>query len=140
MNKSDISALTLQWWMTYYVDSKHGRKENDLKKIDPIINRDGWYFNRRTKLEWYEYKGLAFLPRSGAGAMFLYTLKLLNAQVLTQREVAAYEEMLRLKPKKSIRTVVSEILDTDRENKNLRNIRMDIKLRFNSRKKNNGTR
>jgi hypothetical protein len=110
--------------MIYYVDDECGQEENGLQKIEPIMHRDGWYFNRRTKLEWFEYKGVAFLPRSESGCMFIYHLRLLNAQTLTQREVAAYEEMLRLKPKKSIRVAISEILEADRENKNLRNLRM----------------
>jgi hypothetical protein len=124
-SKSDVSVLTLEWWMTYYVDDECGRKENNLKNIEPIMRRDGWYFNRRTKLEWYEYKGLAFIiPRnSNSGSMFLYNIELLNAPALTQREVATYREMLNLKPKKSIRVAIAEILRLDSENKNLRDLR-----------------
>lgn len=131
MSKSDISVLPLERWMTYYVDDPHGREENNLVRIPPILNRDGWYFNRRTKLEWYEYKGQAFLPRnSSGGSMFEYHLQLLNAPVLTQREVAAYEEMIKLKPPKAIRDGIKNILRLDGENKNLRDIRRGYDRRF----------
>jgi hypothetical protein len=120
--KSTISVMPLQFWMRYYSDAPEGREENDLKRITPIVNRDGWYFDRSTGVEWYEYKGEAFLPR-GKADMFKYHLQLLDAQVLTAREVAAYREMLRLRPKKAIRDSISEVLRLDGENKYLREIR-----------------
>lgn len=123
-SKSDVSVLPLEWWMTYYVDDECGREENNLEKIVPIMHRDGWYYNRRTKLEWYEYKGQAFIPRnSNSGSMFQYSIQLLNARVLSRREVTAYQEMLRLKPERRIREAIAEVLRLDHENKYLRDLR-----------------
>lgn len=123
-SKSDISVLPLEGWVSYTLDNEEDFSESDLKQIEPILHRDGWYFNRRTKFEWYEYKGTAFLPRSAkGGAQFLYTLKLLNSQVLTAREVEAYKEMLRLRPPKHIRNAIRDVLYYDEQKKYLREIR-----------------
>lgn len=123
-SKSDISVLPLEGWVAYTLDNEEDFSESDLKQIEPILHRDGWYFNRRTKLEWYEYKGKAFLPRSAnGGAQFLYNLKLLNSQVLTAREVEAYKEMLRLRPPKHIRNAIRDVLYYDEQKKYLREIR-----------------
>lgn len=122
--KNHISVLPLNYWMRYYVDTTSGRAENRCKAITPIFNRDGWYYNRLTKLEWYEYKGFAFIPEnSKSGEMFKYRMKLLNARVLTTREVAAYKELLRVKPDKVVRDAIKTTLELDQEVKYLRNLR-----------------
>ncbi len=118
--------------MIYYSDHPSGREENDLKEIPPILHRDGWYYNRRTKLEWYEYRGQAFLPR-GSGD-FLYELGLLNAKVLTARELRAYKELLNLKPPKPMREQIIKLLQVNKEIHNLRMIDLNgfrIRERFN---------
>lgn len=118
-----ISVLPLKSWMTYYVDDEDGIRENTLPPITPIVNRDGWYYDRKRKLEWYEYKGKAFIPR-GNPSQFIYCLKLANAKVLTRREIEAYREMLRLPPPRAIRLALQDILRTDSEIKRLREIRL----------------
>jgi hypothetical protein len=130
--KSDISVLPLQGWMRYYSDSPYGRQENDLKEIAPILHRDGWYYNRRTKLEWYEYRGQAFLPRDNK--QFVYELGLLNAKVLTARELRAYKELLNLKPPKPMRDQINKLLQVNKEIRHLRMIGLNgfrVRERFN---------
>lgn len=122
-NKSTLSILPLQPWMTYYVDFEEGREENRLPRIQPIIKRDGYYYDRKQKMEWYEYKGNAFVTHGGHGAQFRYELKLANAHILGVREVLAYQEMLKIGVPKSIRVQIKEILDTSREIVYLRDLR-----------------
>lgn len=124
--KSDISVLNLQFWMKYWTEEESGIQErkscDHVSSILPIFNRDGWYYNRKTKLEWYEYKGEAFLIKH---QMFSYTLSTFNAKVLTTREVKAYREMINLNPPKHIKSAISKILYEDSNNKSLREIRLN---------------
>lgn len=125
--KSSLCVLPLNSWMIYYVDDEDGREENRLPRIEPIVRRDGWYYDRKRPIEsreWYEYRGQAFITYKGSGDQFLYELSLANAHVLSAREVSAYREMLRLGVPKNLRSAIQDILRKDGEIKNLRDIRL----------------
>lgn len=116
-----LAVMPLQSWMRYYVDEESGREENHYSPIKPILHRDGWFWDRIAKREWYEYRGHAFLI-SNHGNQFRYELALANTRVLSDREVRAYQEILRTRPPKAIRTRIQAALASDAEVKNLRYI------------------
>lgn len=123
MNRA-VCMLPLQSWMMYYVDEEDGREENHYPPIKPILHRDGWFWDRIAKREWYEYRGHAFLI-SNHGNQFRYELALANTRQLSAREVRAYQEILRTGPPKAIRTKIAAALAGDAEVKNLRDIGRD---------------
>lgn len=116
-----LAVMPLQYWMRYYVDEEDGREESRYPPIKPILHRDGWFWDRIAKREWYEYRGHAFLI-SNHGKQFGYELALANTRVLSAREVRAYQEILRTGPPKAIRTRIQAALASDAEVKNLRYI------------------
>lgn len=113
-----IAVMPLQSWMMYYVDEEDGREENNYSPIKPILHRDGWFWDRIAKREWYEYRGHAFLI-SKHGNQFRYELGLANTRVLSAREVQAYQEILRTRPPKAIRVMIQTALASDAAVKNL---------------------
>jgi hypothetical protein len=119
-----IAVMPLQPWMMYYVDEEDGREENRYPPYQPIMHRDGWFWDRIAKREWYEYSGQAFLI-SNNGGQFRYELGLANTRVLSAREVRAYQEILRTRPPKAIRVRIQEALASDAEVKFLAGIRRD---------------
>lgn len=118
-----IVVLPTLPFMRYYIDDEDGREENNLPRIDPIIGHDGWFWDRKKKLEWFEYKGQAFVSYGGTGTQFRYHLKLLNAHALNTREVAALQEVVKLGLPKAITQPIREMLHIDEQNKELRRIR-----------------
>ena len=64
-------------------------KECQLKQIEPIFYRDGWYYNRYTKLVWYELWGTAWLAGEDGVDDFLKSLASLGSRTLTTAEIAA---------------------------------------------------
>lgn len=128
----NICCLPLECWMTYYIDDEDGREENRYSSMPPILHRDGWFWDRLAKREWWEHRGQAFLI-STEGKDFLYNLRLANARALSAREVAAYREILRLRPPLDIARRVDSALRLDQEIKYLRSIRrngLKRRLRF----------
>lgn len=121
MSRPTVAMLPLQSWMIYYVDEEGGREENRYPPIKPILHRDGWFWDRIAKREWYEYRGHAFLI-SNDGQQFRYELALENTRQLSAREVRAYQEILRTRPPKAIRAEIQAALASDAEVKNLRDI------------------
>jgi len=124
-----ISCLPVEYYMKYYVDTPDGREENDNKKIEPIIGVDGWFYNRKLKFEWFEYKCEAYGLKSN-GSQFKYQMFLHNVKILTRREVEAYTEVLRLKPSKQMARQILNLLSANSEVSNLRNIKVDGRLRL----------
>jgi hypothetical protein len=108
--------------MRYYVDEESGREENHYSPIKPILHRDGWFWDRLAKREWYEYSGQAFLISSN-GNQFRYELALANTRQLSAREVRAYQEILRTRPPKAIRVMIQTALASDAEVKYLSDVR-----------------
>ena len=124
MSRPTVAMLPLQSWMIYYVDEEGGREENRYPPYQPIMHRDGWFWDRIAKREWYEYRGHAFLI-SNDGQQFRYEIGLANTRVLSDREVRAYREILRTGPPKAIRAEIQAALASDAEVKNLRDISRD---------------
>lgn len=122
----NISVMPLQSWMMYYVDEEDGREENRYSPIEPILHRDGWFWDRLAKREWYEYRGHAFLI-SNHGNQFRYELGLANTRVLSAREVRAYQEILRTRPPKAIRVMIQTALASDAAVKYLSDVSRDVR-------------
>lgn len=115
--KSNICCLPLQFYMKFYVDTERGQKENDLLIISPILGKQGWFYDRISKKEWYEYKGQAFLL--GDGKQFVYELSIANTKLLSQQEVKAYRAVLHNNPPKKLKRLITSILRMDEEAKYL---------------------
>lgn len=126
-NRSDISRADVAWWMRQQFTDPDPSIEKELTVIAPVIGRDGWYRDRRKNVSWLEYQGQARMERSG-NPMFAYRMRRLCSAWLTSKEVAAYRELLRLKPPRQIRKALSEILDLDQEKKELREVRRNSRL------------
>jgi hypothetical protein len=111
--------------MKWTIDEEDGLEwaGDGLVPTTPTFNRDGWYYDRKRKLEWFEYRGQAFRLTKNV-TMFQYCVSLAEAKVLSGREVQAYREVLRLRPPKHIRKSIENMLRTDAEIKNLREIRL----------------
>lgn len=62
-------------------------------KIDPIFNRDGWYYDRYKKISWIEDNGIAYTS-STLGRQFLHELETLNTKVLSDTEMKAIETLI----------------------------------------------
>ena len=77
-----------------YDDAEKGFVEEGVwTQIDPIFNRDGWYYDRKTKRSWYEFKGRAF-TKDHTERQFLYELNMLDHEILSEEEVRAIETLL----------------------------------------------
>jgi len=122
-----LAVMPLQYWMRCYVYEEDGREENSYPPIKPILHRDGWFWDRLAKREWYECNGHAFLISSN-GNQFRYELGLANTRVLSDREVRAYQEILRTRPPKAIRTRIQAALASDAEVKYLSDVRRDASM------------
>jgi hypothetical protein len=135
-SKSAISVLPLKYWMI-----RHGlnlRDTLELKEIEPVFNRDGWYYNRHTKHCWFECRGKAFLYERAND--FKYRVDLFTFKSLSEREVYIYTEMLKLQPSRDIMTPVIRALNSYRFMKNRISDEREVKkyiLRFNKATGNN---
>jgi hypothetical protein len=69
---------------------------NRLVEFSPVFNRDGYYYDRKTKVAWYEVEGRAFI---GSSDYFLYELQCLEAmeRPFLQEEVDAVKILARNK-------------------------------------------
>lgn len=63
-----------------------------LKKIEPIFNKDGWYYDRHTKITWVECKFGCW--ETNDPEMFLYILKLHNHPTLPPNVRAAIKTLI----------------------------------------------
>ena len=63
-----------------------------FKRISPVFNRDGFYYNRIARRCWHEWQGTAWL---GEESMFLYELKLHNVRMLTHAERQAITTLMK---------------------------------------------
>jgi hypothetical protein len=115
--KSNICCLPLQYYMKSFVDTERGQKENDLLVIAPILGKEGWFYDRISKKEWYEYKGQAFFL--GDGKQFIHELSIANTKLLSQQEVKAYSAVLHNNPPKKLKRLITSILRMDEEAKYL---------------------
>ena len=80
-----IKVLALEGWMTW-----EWCKE-DLDKLEPIVpvfNRNGYYYNRKLDVCWFEVDGKAYIVEKD---MFLYDLEGLNISNLNHKQVAALQ-------------------------------------------------
>lgn len=80
-----IKRLNLDWWMEYS-DHEDLIVSERCIEIKPIFGKNGYYYDRLEKREWFEVNGRAYAnPRSNT--MLLYELSLLNATEFTAQQV-----------------------------------------------------
>jgi hypothetical protein len=121
-----LKVLTLDRWMI--LDELEDFEFEDLNefghlvKMDPILNRNGYYYDRETKKCWFEYNGHAYYARY---CDFLYDLEQLNHIPLSPKAVAAIEQLRREKicPKN-----LNDVYYTDRQWKECRAVYRDARL------------
>lgn len=85
-----IKVLKLEAWMKYEAI----RKTENLIACNRVFNRDGYYYNTRTKKCWFEADGDAF---NGTYSSFLYSLEMLNHRPLRKIERDAVEVLIQSK-------------------------------------------
>lgn len=74
---------------------KYLANDGALIQIDPVFYRDGWYYDRRLRMSWYEWRGTAWTERT-EGALskqFLYELSEHSARILEPDEIAAIKTL-----------------------------------------------
>jgi hypothetical protein len=86
------------------------------KKIAPIFNRNGFYYDRVSKQCWMEIDGIAFEYPAGD---FIYRLKMLNHRKLSDTEFKSLKLLIRnrvITDKKIVRMFWDEIHERDCHN------------------------
>jgi hypothetical protein len=89
-----LKVLPLDRWMTKVYTNPEDFKScvHGMKKILPILNRDGIY--KYGKLYWFESMGVAYKYWSG---MFDFTLNILHASELNERQAQALKDIVEQK-------------------------------------------
>lgn len=106
-------------------------KKGVIQKIEPTFNRNGYYYDRKTKLTWIEIDGEAFKYDT---EMFLYEFKLANHKQLTQNERNAIKTLIKYG---SCPQKLKEMYFTDSEIIHLREISLDAQKSYIQFAKNN---
>ena len=89
----------------WYDEFKEEFNNSDLK-TQPIFNRDGWYYDRMTKLSWIEFNGKAKLDDNPS--YFIYTLKHESHKRLSSKERDAIKVLM------SYNRCPKELIEADR--------------------------
>ncbi len=85
--KSYIKILPLEYWQKFMANCFEQDESDSYPEIKPVFNREGQYFDRKTKECWFEVDGKAYLNKNN---LFGYELQLLNHTPLTQSELEAF--------------------------------------------------
>lgn len=99
--------------------------------IEPIAGVDGWYYDRHSRSDWYEYDGKAYRDRRGSnGSQWLWEFAQLDTKWLSTEEVQAIKtlQIHKICPKD-----LSEMLYRHKHNIQLRDIyrgRFGVMKRF----------
>jgi len=119
--KSYVSALTLNMYFELCQSNnlwglareiKRSNVEGDALSYFSPLNREGWFYDRRSKISWIEVNGVPYTIY-GLEKHFLEKLNKLNSRVLTKREVLAYKEVLKTNPPAKLKKELLRILDED---------------------------
>lgn len=109
-----LKVLKLEYWQS--------RPElfcgDDLKSIEPVFNRNGYYFDTRTKQCWFEVDGDAF--DMGSPGQFIFELKVQNHRPLTSKERNAISVLISNKlASKKLKEILymDDLIQEIRENK-----------------------
>lgn len=97
-----LKILKLDRWMQVDTQDMDHYPECEL-----VFNRDGQYYDTRTKKCWFEFNGTA---REISRESFLFTLKLLNHRPLRNAELAAIEVLVQ---HKLANKMLRDLLQTD---------------------------
>lgn len=82
-----LKCLELQSWMEWeWLEQDDGLMKR-LQKIEPIMNRNGYYYDRLKKKCWFESEGLAFEVHT---SNFKYTFENLDHKPMTSSVYSAY--------------------------------------------------
>lgn len=119
---SRYKRLNAPAFFSYADNNPYSLKREGFQQIEPVFNRNGWYYDRTTKESWYEFGGKAWASESG---QFLYELALLNTPWLKDEEI---ESIKTLKLYGNCPRVLLEMLWRHQDNVDLRNLRRDYKL------------
>ena len=86
---SKIKELPLQGWMTLMGS---GRYSPPLAECSPAYNKDGYYYDDRSKLCWFEYNGKAWVYDV---KMFQYDYEISHTDTLNREvvESTSYPEI-----------------------------------------------
>ena len=102
--------------------------DEGFTKIEPVFNRDGWYFDRQTKKCWYEWKGTAWTTGKDL-EQFQYELRQLGLPTFTSAEIKAIQVLLHYNNcNAKVRRELNAILWDHSHQVMLRNIYRNTKL------------
>lgn len=94
INLKKIKALKYKHrpFNNWSLEDIHGNES--IIYLKPILNREGWYYNRITRFSWYEYLNedgivIAYTTRNCLWKTFEYELKIFNHTFLLDKEVKA---------------------------------------------------
>lgn len=65
--------------------------EQGFKQIEPVFNREGWYYDRHANYVWHEWSGTAW---EGDVDQFKYELSQHDARILERDEVKAIKTLI----------------------------------------------
>lgn len=85
-----LKILKLEYWQSH-PELFCGE---DLKSIEPVFNRDGYYYDTKTKKCWFEVDGDAFEYDKSS---FIFELKVQNHRYLTSNERNAINTLIKSK-------------------------------------------
>jgi len=113
-------VLPLESWMIVDGDWVTWKDVQECAKgeIAPIMNRDGFYYDRATKMCWFEINGRAFLYEAKS---FLYSLSLFAHSPLSEKDADALRVTISSAAKRNINlNDLNELLQMDHEWKMIR--------------------
>ncbi len=83
------------------------------QEIAPIFNRNGQYYDRESKLWWFEHSGRAWTRNDGA-KQFLWTLNAMRGTILSRREQEDLRRITNRTTSKALRHQIYKMLrDSD---------------------------
>jgi len=68
-----LKFLSLPWFVPVMVDEEG----HDWEVEEPVVERDGWFYDRKAKKSWFEYNGVAYVEKRVDD--FLYNLNVVHS-------------------------------------------------------------
>lgn len=121
-----LKRLNLDNWMKFFSHERILEEGYIELKGALILNRDGRYYNRLGKIEWFEKSGKVYIKscEMHCQSSFEYELSLLNHSFLSAQQVKELKHIVTTLPKanKKIKQELSNLLYIDYNAKNIRNL------------------
>lgn len=107
---SRYKVLRLQYWMET-VDFEDFDRDmlSRYPEIPPVFQRDGYYFDRKEKVCWFEVEGKAYKVLEGP-RMMLYVLKTFDYEWLPRHIEKSYREVYLKTTNKTVRKFLGKML------------------------------